>query len=314
MQSQNRVIAIACADLHLQHKAPIWRSNEPDWYDAMKRPLMELRSLQQEYEGCPVLCAGDIFDDGEKATPELINFALACLPDNFYSIAGQHDMPNHNIGEVFSRSAFGTLIETNKISLVPNDSLKEMDVFGYDFGMTINLNTNYKIPLLSIALSHQYIWSAPKNKYKTASEENRISQFNKKENFIKNKLFGYDIIIFGDNHIGFKAHLKDTTIINCGSLMRRHKDQIDYKPKAWLIYSNGEVEPHYLDISKDKYLEPEELEKKEKKQQEFNMEDMAKRLKELGASAFEFKNFIEDFFQKNKTNPIVKEIIKEEMK
>jgi hypothetical protein len=56
----DKVIAILCADLHLSHKPPIARSNEPCWYTAMKRQLNELSNLSQKWEA-PVLCAGDVF-------------------------------------------------------------------------------------------------------------------------------------------------------------------------------------------------------------------------------------------------------------
>ena len=56
---KEKVIAILTADIHLSHKPPVWRSNEPDWYAAMRRPLYELQDLQQKYE-CPILAAGDM--------------------------------------------------------------------------------------------------------------------------------------------------------------------------------------------------------------------------------------------------------------
>ena len=115
------VIALLVGDIHLSAKAPLCRAKEPDWFEAMARPLMELVDLQKqigkESDGIPpILCAGDVFDRW-NSPPELINFALEYLPPQMYSIPGQHDLPNHNYNEI-DRSAYWTLVAANKITNV----------------------------------------------------------------------------------------------------------------------------------------------------------------------------------------------------
>jgi len=78
MQSESKVIAIICSDLHLSLKPPVFRSDEPDWFAAMQRPLDEIRRLQKHY-GCDVLCCGDVFNDWNSSA-ELINWAVERLP------------------------------------------------------------------------------------------------------------------------------------------------------------------------------------------------------------------------------------------
>ena len=75
MSKETRVIAILCADVHLSLNPPVWRSNEPDWFAAMKRPLDEIKELQKKNHDCPVFCAGDIFHKWDSPA-ELINWAI----------------------------------------------------------------------------------------------------------------------------------------------------------------------------------------------------------------------------------------------
>lgn len=306
MSIKNKVIAIACADLHLSHKPPIWRSTEPDWYEAMKRPLDEISQLQLKY-ACPILCAGDIFDKWDSPA-ELINFVIEYLPDRMFSIAGQHDLPNHNLSEI-NKSAYYTLQQADKIS-----DFRAIGSSAFNYGEKLKATKDSILDEISVAIAHQYVWSGKNTCYKTASSKERLFNVIKKSDYIKDKAFGYDIIIFGDNHVGFKRYgiSGKTIIINCGSLMRLHKDQIDYKPRVWLIYKNGGVEPYYLDISKDKYLEVENSISSIKS--DFTLENFAKELKKLGTSILDFEKTLDAYFLKNKTNPEIQKIIKENMK
>ena len=46
-----------------------------------------------------------------------------------------------------------------------------------------------------------------------------------------------------------------TAIFNCGCLMRRKSDEIDYKPQIGLLLESGEIKLYFLNISKDKHLD-----------------------------------------------------------
>jgi len=318
---KNKVIAILCADIHLSHKPPIWRSNEPNWYAAMQRPLDEIQELQSKYE-CLVLCAGDIFDLWYgalgKTSAELINWTLEHLPF-MYSIVGQHDMPEHNIEDI-KRSAYKTLVIA--------DVIKNMNAL-VDAQIWIggNPDENYimsgfpyeckivKVPkesskdLFEIAIVHDYIWKGFYC-YPNAPKEKHIPKRNNKH-MINDKYYGYDVIVYGDNHKGFTHKIGKTTIFNCGTLMRRKSDEVDYKPQVGLLYSDGSVEPHYLDISKDKHLTADEV--KEAKLEEVDMEIFAEELRKLGSSALDFSESMKQFWTKNKTPKKVKDLILEAM-
>jgi len=238
------VVAIVCADLHLSLKPPIARAGEPNWFEAMRHPLQQLDTLQEEY-GCPIICAGDIFDRW-NSPPELINFALDWLPD-MYAIPGQHDLPLHDMEQV-RRSAYHTLVLAGKIeTLGIGAALGEIDdnlwIVGFPWGTPITNLQPGKAGPLHVAVSHAYAWIDGCS-YPNAPKEMNANQRVK-------ALEGYDVVIFGDNHEGFLTKRHGTTIFNCGSLMRRKSDEIKYRPQVGLLMMSGEVKPVCLNTQDD---------------------------------------------------------------
>lgn len=312
MKNKKKVIAILCADIHMSHRPPVWRSAEPNWYEAMKRPLDEIKTMRETYGYCPVLCAGDIFDKWHSP-PELINFAFDNLPI-MISVAGQHDLPNHNIQEIY-KSAYISLLNTHTIEdpylEEEGDDEEEpdryMSIIGFHFGRKLIpiQKQLLKSKKINIALVHKYVW-AGKHKYPKAPKESRVETRTSK--MINGKLYGYDVIVYGDNHKGFLTKVGKTTVFNCGTLMRRKSDEIDYKPQVGLLYNDGSVGPHYLDISQDKYLTVDEM-KKAKSKEQIDLKDFAKELVKLSSSALDFVEAMKQFYRTNKVKKEVQKII-----
>jgi len=301
MRKENeKVIAIFCADIHLSFKAPVWRSAEPDWFLAMARPLLELSTLQQKYE-CPVICAGDILDRW-NSPPELINFAIEHLPNDMYAVPGQHDLPLHKYEDI-KRSAYWTLVEAGKIKHIPPGNLlniagSELTLYGYPYGKKINAITTQS-EFFQIAVVHEYrcikgksFSQAPSESYLYKNEKN---------------LIGYDIIVYGDNHKGFLTKVNNnSTIFNCGTLMRRKSDEINYKPQIGLLFESRKVEPYYLNISEDKHLDIQNsLEKKDS----LDIKTFIKELEKLDASDLDFRETVIRYLLKKKINKPVCEVI-----
>lgn len=299
MRGKN-VIAILLSDIHLSLKPPVWRSAEPDWFEAMARPLDEIKELQKEYPYCPILCAGDIFDKW-NSSPEIINFALEHLPDGMFAIPGQHDLPLHNYEDI-KRSAYWTLVEADKITNVTQDLINiassELTLYGIPYGGRIDSATPHQSEFLQIAIVHDYVWITNYG-YPGAPLENNVSALEK-------KLSGWDVVVFGDNHKGFLTYkIGQTTVFNCGTLMRRKLDEIDYKPQVGLLLDTGEVISHYLDISKDKYLDKVEG----KVDPELDMTSFIEELEKLGETALDFRDAMKRFFRKGKITNEAKQVI-----
>lgn len=315
VRSEDEVLAILLADIHLSLKAPLWRSAEPDWLAAQARPLGEVRELQRKY-GCPVICAGDIFDrsrkiaDGWNASPELINFAIKHLPDDMYAIPGQHDLPNHQYADIY-RSAYHTLVQAGKIKdLLPVGITtigERLVLFAYPPGYAIKspYENDRNAGDIWIAVVHDYVW-IEEHSYPNAPDEKQLDT--KRINKFKSKLYGYDVIVYGDNHKGFLTAKGQTTIFNCGTLMRRKSDEIDYKPQVGLLLESGEVIPHYLDTSRDRHLDSVDMALKEERS-DLDMVEFMDELGKLGETALEFKKAMKEFLHRGKTSTQAAQII-----
>lgn len=320
MRRKDKVLAIFLADIHLSLKPPIWRSAESDWLEAQARVLHEVTLLQEKHE-CPVICAGDIFDrsrkiaDGWNAPAELINFAIEHLPDNMYAIPGQHDLPNHQYSDI-DRSAYWTLVKADRIVNIPPESIMDIDqcltLFGFPPGYENKpfIGCSYKLDgsNIVIAVVHDYIW-VPGYSYPGAPDEKLIQRSRYHNKIYNGKYFGYDVVIYGDNHKGFRCKIGDTTIFNCGTLMRRKSDEIDYKPQVGLLLEDGTVISHYLDTSEDKYIEKEE----ERVETNLDMGEFFDELEKLGKTALDFKEAMKEFLHSGKTSAEAKQIILDAM-
>ncbi len=304
------VIAILTSDWHLCHKAPIARSAEPDWYAAMRRPLCEITQLASKYNA-PVIIAGDIFDRW-NSPPELINFALDELDGfriengnfpNLYAIPGQHDLPNHRLDEV-KRSAYYTLLVTGifknleKWEFFCSDALS---ISAFAWGEEIIPHDQDRQPendRIQLAVVHSYIWKDGCS-YPGADEKQKIGGYGK-------SLEGYDAAVFGDNHKGFKTNSNiKPHIINCGTLMRRKIDEIDYQPQVGLLLDDGDIIAHHLDVSKDKFIDVDEAREKEK--QEIDATQFLTELKNLGADSLDFRDAVHKYMNKKNVSEDVRE-------
>lgn len=292
MRSKKEVIAIAVADIHLSMKPPVCRNEEEDWFAAMKRPLDELRKLGGRYH-VPIICAGDIFHHW-KSPPELINFALKNLP-KMHAVPGQHDLPLHRYEDI-RKSAYWTLIIGGTINnLEPTMPFDRYGLFLHGFPWRFPISsecTGYSQP--TIAVIHKYIW-----------KKKRILQIDTDETNVKTyrkELKGFDFAIFGDNHIGFI----DGSIINCGSLMRRTSDQMDYRPQVGLLYSDNTIEPHYLDIEGEKIHK---VSKEEKRFELGNIQKFLEGIKGLETDEMDFRKIVNHYLEKEEVEEDVCDII-----
>lgn len=277
------IVAVAVSDLHLSDNPPVFRSNEPDWFSAMERSLVELDLVAKGFGGVPILLAGDLFHKWNPS-PKLINFALKHLP-HCYAVPGQHDLRHHSMDSV-EDTAYWTLAQANKITPLKcgcPHPVGKLLLWGFPWGCDLFPRPSHALlEGLHTAIVHQYVWTK-KCSYPGAPEEGRLSK-------IRSKLTGYDVAVFGDNHLGFTSHEQGLcTLINCGGFMRRNSDQRNYQPKMGLIHVSGKVSLHHLDVTKDICLEEKEL---PVEQTSVGFERFLECLEGLGGTGVDFREMV----------------------
>jgi hypothetical protein len=225
-----------------------------------------------------------------------------------YAIPGNHDLPLHNYDDI-KKSAYWTLVEAEAITdLQPmpecsSHMFEDMIVCPYPYSYPCPYNpAKEKGNKICVALIHDYIW-IDKCGFPNANPSRRISE---NSEWAKN-LKGFDVAIFGDNHIGFKTTCNKgkTIILNGGAFMRRNIDQIKYKPFVGLIYSDGSVEQHYLDVFEDKFIET----KLEWNGNEIDMSDFLETLKNGSKAVIDFTEAVENYLS-NPKSPLSKQVRK----
>jgi hypothetical protein len=193
--------------------------------------------------------AGDVFDDGwrpSRCPPELVNFALTHLPERVYAVPGQHDLVHHRLADL-RKSAFWTLAEAGRLTyLRPGEPLvvDQLLLWGFPWGYPVRPCPKPHSLCLNVAVVHAYAWTK-RTGFPGAREEKRAKAYFP-------KLQGYDLAVFGDNHIPFRAG----SLFNCGALYGKRTDERAYRPSVGLLYADGTVARHYLDVSKDQWAPP----------------------------------------------------------
>lgn len=294
---KHNVLAILCSDIHLSQKAPVGRSIESNWFESMDRSLSQLRNVQREFD-CPVVCAGDLFDR-HSPKPSLINFALDNLPDLFYTIPGQHDLPNHRLEDI-GKSAFWTLVKAEKVRVIPPKGLdigNRVLAYGFAWGVEPQSLKDQWKGFRHLAVVHGYCWSGNRTRYsKEAPKEGNLKQWMK-------KLKGYDAVVFGDNHIPWVSG----NVINCGTFMRRKTDD-PLNTYVGFLLTDGTIERIVLDNSEDKWIDSGNLRDLER---EWGMKDFIEGLAELGTSETDFADVVIRYCHNNRVSERTKKIIVE---
>lgn len=300
------VIALATSDWHLDTHRPSARA-EANWLDVLYGYMQQLKDLQQMYSA-PILVPGDLFNRWDPP-PHIINWALAYLPDNIYAVPGNHDLPGHSYKEV-DKSAYWSLVEAKKIvTVTPGPFGKIIDCFGgtlevhaYTCGFEVQPQKPKKDLSLRIAMIHDYIWTKDTG-HEKAPPEKRYGKW-------AEKLVGYDIAIFGDNHRGWLIQ-SDTqcSVLNCGCLVRRRADEKNYRPAVGLIHANGQITRHYLDTSKDKFVDEAEKVEQIESALKINLADFVSELARARAKGVDWKKTVILWCKKNDIDQATKDII-----
>lgn len=275
---------IICSDIHLREDTPISRVD--DFWEAQWRKIDFISGLQKKYN-CPVVHGGDLFHHW-KPSPFLLSKAMEHLPDNFYTIYGQHDLPQHNL-ELAYKSGINTLERAGKIKVLKT----------CHFGQEPSKASLFlPISEISILVWHTFNYQGkmpwPDCPAPTASR-------------LLKKYPEYDLIITGDNHQSFVEKYENRILVNPGSLMRTTADQIDAKPAVYLYFSkSNSVKQVYLPVKKD-VISREHIERKEARDNRLSA--FIKKLNADWEADISFEENITRILQTDKVSENVKKIV-----
>jgi len=205
------VDAIICGDLHIREDQPICRTD--DYWAAQWKKMDFIAELQYKYN-CKVLCSGDMFEYW-KPSPFLLSHTIAHLPDQFYTVYGNHDLPQHNL-ELAEKSGVYTLAQAGKLTILPQCHWGK---FPDD-----SLNNREKI-----LVWHVSTYQSGHSPYPGCTWDDSMR--------LLRKYSQYDLIITGHNHMTFTAERNGKLLINPGSMTRHKADQMNHTPCVFLYHA-----------------------------------------------------------------------------
>jgi len=291
---------ILTADWHLRSNKPRCRLDE-DWLDTQRNVLNQIYVYAKKHKA-NVFVVGDIFHSTNETTNEIIamvqNFAygLAEFNRSLYILAGNHDLPQHNLDNI-GRSAFQILLGSVNIFHM------RLRVWEGDESMTISAvdfseenSQEARLLFKHILCFPEKAWVPPGAKVTKPSE--LFAQYGNAQ-----------YIFTGDYHQSFSYKKGNKKLFNPGCIIRQAADLINYEPSVMLILNdNGELLAERLPIEDpanlvtDEYLEREE-------ERNTRIDAFIERIKENGEITFDFLENVHNALKGNKIDPNVKAFI-----
>ena len=282
---------ILCSDMHFREDTPTcWTGNfQLEQWTA----LQFIKDLQMKFN-CPVVHAGDLLHHW-KASPWVLSMIMQHIPDRFFTIAGQHDLPQHSL-ELIEKSGLNTLVHANKITLLPrvHFGLKPED-FHYEqhTGIEDWLGLSYR----KILIWHHMTYITPP--YPGATEGQATG--------ILKKYPQFDLILTGDNHQSFSTEYEGRLLVNPGSMTRQTADQMNFQPRVALWYAeSNDIE--WINLpTQENAISREHIEVREERNK--RLEAFISTLNGEWQSDLSFENNLERFFEVNNIRDSIKGII-----
>lgn len=276
---------LAASDLHLTAEIP--RCRVDDYITVQAKTIETIYDIA-EREEATVILAGDIFDKARpiKQSQELEIFLIEQVRRApTLMIAGQHDLLYHDIKNL-GKGSYGVVLKALNCE-VP----EEIALFNFDEEIK-------NIPGKRIAVLHKF------------TAQKTVPPF--MDGITARELldnFDYDLFICGDNHAGFVYEGENNRyVLNCGSVMRRTSDKIDYQPKCYLYDTDRETlksfdlpdtDPEAIDIT---YLE-------ERQKRDDRIENFVKKLTGDVNLSMSFSENLEIHIKENEVNAKIAEKI-----
>jgi len=275
---------IFTGDWHIREDQPECRTD--DFWQTFWQKVAFVSDLQKKHD-CPVFHSGDLFH-GWKPSPYLITTAIKNLPDQFYSVIGNHDLPQNNIINK-EKSGFATLEAAKALNFIE---------FGY-WNDTPDEQHYIDLKGKKLFVWHHFVYSV-------TTKEHWMKQGGMAQKLL-NDYPQYDVILTGDNHTPFVEEYHGRLLVNPGSLTRQDAGQKDYRPRVYLYYADtNTVQPVYLPIDPNA-VSDEHLRKQEKRDE--RIEKFVASLDEDWEAGIVFDDNLREFERTNKVRKSVMSIV-----
>lgn len=276
--------AILTSDWHLREDKPICRTD--DFWTAQWKIVDQVKVLQAEYN-CPVLCAGDLYHYW-KPSPYLLSTTKQHLPKEFYSVYGQHDLPQNTL-ELKHKSGINDLEVSKFLTVIESGS----------WGQKPKKRMIFPRQTKWIGVWHKFVWDGNKIPWPDCDELTAKQVLKKYPKF--------DLIVTGDHHKPFVMHYKNRLLVNSGCLTRQHADYVNHKPRVYLWYAEtNTVTPYFLDVPSGVVVRN-HLEKQEQRNE--RIEAFLTRISDEWEIGTSFEENLVQFFRKNKIRKSITKLI-----
>lgn len=291
---------ILTSDWHLREDTPIARTD--DFWKAQWEKVQYIKDLQRRWEkesewGCPVVHAGDLFHHW-KPSPYLLSKTMEHLPRTFYTIYGQHDLPQHNM-ELSHKSGINTLQEAGVLDVLDHyhfgQDLVEMCSLSFDDGC--------QTPMVLLYVWHNFVWDGKKLPWPGCNELTAEQVLDK----VKGSVIIPQLVVTGDHHKSFTYQRDNQLLVNPGCLTRQTADYKEHRPRVYLYYLEGHVVvPEFLPAEVG-VVSRQHIQQRE--QHDKRMQAFISRLNDDFDTSLSFEQNLERFFSENNIRKPIKDII-----
>jgi len=273
---------ILTGDWHLREDTPVCRTD--DFQKALWNKVDFISDLQKQHN-CPVLHSGDLFNHW-KPSPWLLSKAIQHLPKEFYTIYGNHDLPQHQL-DLQNKCGIYALEQAEKLKVLE----------GTHWNQPVE-NESLNCKGRSILVYH--VMTFQKNLPWPGCTDIPAAG-------ILKKYPQFDLILTGHNHQAFTQERDGRLLVNPGSLTRQNAEQMDFLPRVYVYYSEtNSVKIVYLPIEKDVVTR---IHIDNKEERADRIDAFIEKLDMTGGTTLDYETNIDVFFSKNDVRDSVKEIV-----
>ena len=303
---------VAAADLHIHSRVP--KNRKGNYYNQVITKFEELLKITRRKSDNNILViAGDFFDD-PKVPYKVARLVLEIIKEyktNILVVPGQHDLRYHVSG--LDNTPLGVLQTAGVVTILkPKDN--RISFGGVSFvGAGWNEEPEEEADVLvmhRMVTKRGELWPGQKN-YSTAHA-------------IMRKYPWANCVITGDNHLPHSLRIKgedDHRLqINCGSMVRSTKTQIDFQPRCWVVdVSQWKTKPVKIPIepAEDVFdfakITIEEIKEENKKEAEEMISKFIETLPQNDKEKPSFKKILQSIVSQIKPRTNVQKIINETM-